>query len=297
MLRTIAAILALGTLLLGGGRALACTSCGCGDPTLTTMGTEQPFAGRLRLSTNLRYRSDDIGQPGLDETRLREFGLDLGVAYAVRDWLNLSLMVPLLRRELRYVSEPTDRTTGLGDIEVLGKAYVYRDRAFAPQRLLAIVAGARLPTAPVQHDAAGTPVNIDAQAGTGSWVPTAGLAYLQFAGVWSGYASALLAVPTLGHDGLRPPTSLRSTVAAQVQPWTWGAARLGADARFDGRAYDSGVADKDSGGFIGFVSPAVLLSPRTDLTVELAVRVPVLNLLNGYHREGAFVSAAVVVDL
>jgi hypothetical protein len=30
--------------------AMACASCGCGDPTLTGAGTEQPFRNRIRVS-------------------------------------------------------------------------------------------------------------------------------------------------------------------------------------------------------------------------------------------------------
>jgi hypothetical protein len=64
MMARLKAVVFIGALVvaaLSARDAWACAMCGCGDPTLTTMGAEQPFAGRLRLSSELRYRSDAIG--------------------------------------------------------------------------------------------------------------------------------------------------------------------------------------------------------------------------------------------
>ncbi|HYO67567.1 MAG TPA: hypothetical protein VEU33_15940 [Archangium sp.] len=53
-----------------------------GDPTLTSMGTEQPFAGRLRLANQVRAWSLTTGQDAVDAVSLRELRMDLSVAYA-----------------------------------------------------------------------------------------------------------------------------------------------------------------------------------------------------------------------
>jgi hypothetical protein len=62
--------------------AQACASCGCGDPTLTTLGTTKPFAGRLRAALQLAYRTDAVGREGLNRVELREARLDASVAAA-----------------------------------------------------------------------------------------------------------------------------------------------------------------------------------------------------------------------
>ena len=90
------AALAVAFLLLPSGDARACASCGCGDPTLTSMGTEQPFAGRLRLATQMRAWGLASGQLGENAAALRELRMDLSVAYAPTPWLFLSAMAPLL---------------------------------------------------------------------------------------------------------------------------------------------------------------------------------------------------------
>ena len=38
----------------------ACAVCGCGDATLTSMGAEAPYQGRLRVSLEARYRDHDL---------------------------------------------------------------------------------------------------------------------------------------------------------------------------------------------------------------------------------------------
>jgi hypothetical protein len=56
-----------------------------------------------------------------------------------------------------------------------------------------------------------------------------------------------------------------------------------------------GTLDPDSGGFIAFLSPELVYSPRVDLTFQLVVRLPVLNRLNGFHEEGPFAALAAVL--
>src|SRR5687768_1971981 len=85
------------------GRAQACAACGCGDPTLVSAGTEQPFAGRLRGSLELRYRTDSIGEPGVDRLFIREARADLSLAYAPLPALFFMATLPFVHRS---VEEP-----------------------------------------------------------------------------------------------------------------------------------------------------------------------------------------------
>ncbi len=276
--------------------ALACATCACGDPTLTSMGTEQPFAGRLRLATTVRTWGQTQGEAAVDAVSLRELRMDLSAAYAPRSWLILSATLPLQARRVQDVSLMREQGWGPGDMEVAAKAYVFRDKEFSPHHLLGLVAGARLPTSPTLHDAAGDPLSIDAQLGTGSWDPLAGLSYTAFRGEWSFVANVTGYLPTRGREGFRAGASLRTTLAAQYQPSPRWALHLATDTRLEGPSDTQGVSDPEGSGFIGFLSPDVLFSPTTDTIIQLGVRVPVLNLLN-HTRQSPIFQAAVAYDL
>ena len=291
------AALVLAALQTSAATCQACATCACGDPTLTSMGAVVPFANRVRAALSAHYRTDSVGRPGVDELRLREARLELSLAYAPTAWFMASVSAPLLWRDVQYASLARDRSAGLGDAELMTKFAVYRDRPFAAERTLALLAGARLPTAPVERDRSGASLPIEAQPGTGAWWGIVGASYAQRSGEWSSYLSALAYLPTAGRAGLEPGFSLRSTLAGQYQPWTFAAFRIGFDARVDGRAFERGVRERDSGGFVGFVSPAVLWSPRADWTLQGMVQVPLINALNGYHREGTYFSLAFMLDL
>jgi hypothetical protein len=276
--------------------ALACASCACGDPTLTSMGTEQPFAGRLRLATTLRAWGLTEGQQNVDAVSTQELRMDVSAAYTPLRWLVLSATLPLQARRVRDVSLMKEQSWGPGDVELSAKAIVFRDKAFSPDHLLGVLAGTRLPTSPTLHDATGEPLSLDAQLGTGSVDPFAGLAYATFRAEWSFLANVTGYLPTRGRGGLRAGASLRTSLAAQYQPSPRWALHLAADTRWEGAGDLQGEPDTSGSGFIGFLSPDVLFSPTVDTVVQLGVRLPVLNLLNR-SRQTPILQAAVAFDL
>lgn len=284
-------------LLLLSSPARACASCACGDPTLTSMGTEQPFSGRLRVAAVTRAWGQTVGDDALDAVTLRELRVDVSAAYAPLPWLMLSATLPLQARTLRDVSLTREQALGPGDLEVSAKIFVFRDRAFSPDHLLSVLVGAELPTSPTLRDEQGAPLSIDAQLGTGSVDPFVGLAYTAFRGPWSFVASATGTLPSEGRLGFRGGASLRNTLAAQFQPRTSWALRLAADTRLEAASTLSGERDTEGSGFIGYLSPELLISPATDFILQLGVRVPVLNLLSGRVRQTPIVQAAVAFDL
>lgn len=278
--------------------ARACATCGCGDPTLTAMGTEKPYAQRLRASLDARHRSDDIGEPDVDQIRLRETRLDGQIAWAPTDRVFLMGTVPLLQRSVRYVNGGETSTFAVGDVELRSKMFVHTDRAFSPRHLYAVTAGLKLPTAPRQRsDADGRYLPIEAQPGTGSWDPLLGLSYAFFPRPLSFYASVQGSAPLRGTSDFRASPSVRTTTTLQYQVRPWLAPRLGLDTRLDAKAYEDGRPERDSSGFIAFVSPEVLLAPADDLLVVLSLRVPVVQALAGYHHEGPVVGLGVAYDL
>jgi hypothetical protein len=296
--RRAARALWVGAALLGwdASDAQACASCGCGDATLTALGVEQPFAGRLRSSLELSYRTDALGRPGVDELHLRELRADASIAWAPIDTLFLLASVPLLYRQAWDPSLATSDAWGVGDTELRAKWFVFRDRAFAPRLLLAATFGVKLPTAPWQSDSDGRRVPLEAQPGTGSLDSLLGASASMFQGDVSAYASAQLSWPMLTRAPLEPGRSLRGSLALQHQTLRWLALRAAADSRWDVASHEAGQRDPDSGGWVLFVGGDTLLSPAADLSISVGVRVPVVDALTGEHDEGPRASIAVIRD-
>ena len=215
----IAAPLVMAALLVP-AEGQACAACGCGDPTLTTMGTEQPFAGRLRLATQMRGWGETTGQQAVDAVSLRELRMDLSVAYAPLPWLFLSATLPLQARSVQDVSLARETAWGLGDMEVGAKVFVFRDRDFSPDHLVGVFVGARLPTSPTVNDARGVPLSLDAQLGTGSVDPLAGLSYTAFRGEWSFIVNATGYLPTRGCARARCRGAARRRPHRRRIPWS-----------------------------------------------------------------------------
>lgn len=278
------------------GRASACASCGCGDPTLTAMGVEQPFQGRLRSALELSYRSDRIGTPGVDELSLRELRADAALAWAPIDTFFLVASVPFVYREARDASLAQSDAWGLGDIELRGKWFAYRDRAFAPRILVALVGGLKLPTAPWQKDPDGERAPLEAQPGTGSLDLLLGPAIAVFAGDVSAALSAQWFQPITTRAPLEPGSSLRGSLALQHQTLAWLALRALSEGRWDRPAYEDGERDPNSGGWVLFAGGDVLVSPAEDVSIAVGARAPVLEQLEGEHDEGPRFALALVRD-
>ena len=281
--------------LLYGAEVLACATCACGDPTLTVMGTEQPFAGRLRLSASFDLRSETSGLT--ERTSIEEQRLGFGTSYAIVDWLQVSLSVPLVRKHVTAPDLSTDTTYNLGDLDLRARAVVWRDRNFAPRHLLSFNVGAELPTTPLLEHNDGTSLAVEAQAGTGSLDPMFGLSYAFFANPISLFASTTAMISTRGHHEILAGPALLTSITAQVQPFEVLAFRLGLDTRVDAPALIGDEQDEDTGGFIAFVSPEVVLRAYMDWLVRVAIRVPVFHRLRGARDEGLMMTVGVAHDL
>ncbi|AGC48855.1 hypothetical protein MYSTI_07583 [Myxococcus stipitatus DSM 14675] len=293
----LAAVLGAALLLAPVSPAWACATCACGDPTLMSMGTEQPFSGRLRLSSTLRLWGHTVGQERVDALRLREARMDLAVAYAPVPWLFLSATLPLQAREVRAVSLSRERGWGVGDVELTAKAFVFQDQEFSANHLISVLVGAKLPTSPTLRAEDGTVLDLDTQLGSGSVDPLAGVAYQHFRGSWSFLVSATGFLPTRGIQGYRAGPSVRTTVAAQYQPAAKWAVRLGVDGRIEAAADIHGEKEENGGGVIGYASPDVLFSPSTDFVVAAGVRVPFFNQLRGRVAPTPIAMMSVAYDL
>ncbi len=276
--------------------AHACSTCGCGDPTLTALGVEKPYRNRIRASLAVQYRTDAVGVERIDRIRLAETRLDAQLAWAPHERVFLLLSVPTVWRSVEYVNLAKQSMFGLGNIELRAKFFVWQDRTFAPQHLLAFTAGIRFPTPDAQRGSDGKPLPPELQVGTQSFDPLAAISYAFFHAPWSLYASVQATYPTQTVDDYRVNPSMRTTVAVQYQVLSWLAPRVGIDSRIDGKAEEQDREARDSGGFIGYASVELLLSPIPDLLVFLSARYPVLNQLSGTHDEGGIYGGGVAHD-
>ncbi len=276
--------------------ASACATCGCGDPTLTSMGSEKPFAGRLRTGLGVSAREDVMGDPGVDELELSEQRLDLQVAWAPTSWLFLQGNLPFFRRETRDATWAKAETIGLGDLELRAKFFVYKDRAM-PRHLIAVTPGVTIPLSSMKEDAQGQPLPMEAQPTLGTFAGLLGVSYAHFFQPFSVYFSVNASYPIGESEGHHEVgASLRGTAALQHQALDWFAWRLGPDVRLDQRSAHHGMDDPHSGGAILFVSPELLVKPVTDWLLSVGASVPVLNELNGRHEESIVWRASVAAD-
>ena len=218
-------------------------------------------------------------------------------AYAPTSSLFLSVALPLLQREARYGSGARSSAWAPGDVELRAKGFVLRSRRGPFTHELALAGGLRLPSAPVQRGEGGASLPAALQPGGSSITPLGGASYSLRRGPWFFYASATFFLPFAVRDGFHACDSLRTSATIQHQPHRIVAARVGFDTRIEASALNDGARDPDSGGFIGYVSPEILVSPVNDLVLLVGARFPVIQALRGDHREGPILSVGALIDL
>lgn len=284
--------------LASAGEARACAVCGAGDPTLTLMGSERPFANRLRFGADLRVGGARVGTES-GEYDVHEARLDLVGAWAPTPKLVLSLTAPLLRREVVPRRASSSAAFVPGDFELRVRAVIWAARAGGFRHALAGHAGVKLPTSPVQSDASGVALPPDLQPGMGAIAPLAGLGWSATRGITTLSAAATLYLPYAVRTGPHASDSFRASAGLQIQPITTIATRFAFDARVDSTGESEGRLAPSSGGFVGYVTTEALVSPLAsgDLLFTIGGHFPAVQALRGDHHEGSVFSAGVVLDL
>jgi hypothetical protein len=275
--------------------ALACPTCTCGNPALTTVGAEPLFQNRVRIASSLRAWAQDDGTAGLDAQTVRELRLDVTASWAFHRRAALTVSVPLQARELSTVSLAKERGFGLGEIEVNTRFVALADDARLAKYLVSVVAGARLPTALTLNDQSGAPLSLDAQLGYGAFVPLAGLTFASYlSDRWSLLASTLADVPLTGRFGARGGPGVTVFAAGQFQPRHWLGLRAGLEGRGEGVGLVNGEPDTARSGLLLQAAPDVLWSPSSSVVVMAGARVPFVNALGGARPSPSFHLSAVV---
>lgn len=284
--------------VLTGAVASACPTCGCANPALTTIGADQPFAGRIRFAATLRAWQQLDGTPQVNQSQLRELRMDLTASWSALRRLTLLVNVPLQIRERSDISLARERGFGLGEIDLSGRLLLLGAEGLRPRHLISLVVNARLPTAPTLHAQNGTAFETDAQLGPGAFVPGLGVFYSAFIGdTWSTFVSVLGELPTEGRYGLRvgPSASLFATV--QYQPWRFLGFRAGLDNRYEFTSYQNGVVDNSMRGLVMQAVADVVVSPVSEVIVFAGARIPFLQLRDGPVVQSPIFLVTVVLDV
>jgi hypothetical protein len=278
-------------------RAEACAACNCGDATLTMSGVEKPYRNRVRLSLEERAAEGRSGG-GVDAEESWTLRSSLTASWSPVARVTLAAMLPLVTRWVMPARGAKEVINGLGDLEVLGRVILYRERRFAPQHLLWATGGIKTPTGPRLRDDAGFPYPEDEQPGSGSWDPFAGLSYGWFGGNVALFGATSYRFTTAGTRGYQRGSVLLASTAAQVSPWPWAAATLGVDAIWSQADSLQNRHDApNTGGFALHLTPGILITPRTDLLLRLAVEIPAVQVLNGIQSEGPQAIFSIVYDV
>lgn len=290
-------------LLLGAlsAPALACAVCSCGDPTLTTMGAEQPFAGRVRLALEATQRSDAVGAPGIDQVRILDQALTMSLAGSPSDRWQLAVALPLGRRVAEDVSLARTTVWSPGDLTTRARWVAWRGTRGRGSALAGLAGGLRLPTAPVARGPSGEMLPMSAQLGSGVVTTTLGAWAFRSAGAWSTYGSleawAPLPAPRRAGFESTPGLSARATIAGQWQPLMKAALRASLESRLDQPASLDGAPEPDTGGGILYSRLDLLLTPATDLVLQAGASLPTVQALQGHHVEGPAFALGVTLDL
>ncbi len=275
--------------------ARACGPCGAGDPTLTAMGTEQPFPGRLRGSFDALHRRDGFGDR-MTRIDLRETVLGAGLSYAFSHRAALAFRLPAVYRDVTWPNLGRDARWGLGDAEVRARFVLYRDRTLGPRTLVRLMTGATLPTSRLNDIGRAAPV-AELRAGGGVLRPTLGLSLARFRGLWSVFAAAS-ATPAFGrYADVAPGHAGRALTRVQVQPHHRFALRGGAELRLETPTKEYGATDPNTGGALASLTLDAVAGLTPDLLLSAGIVLPIWNGLRGDHHEGWALRASLVRDL
>jgi len=276
--------------------AWACSTCACGDYTITLMGAEKPYAGRLRGAIDFSARSETKGRSGqLDYRDIDEWRTSIGLSYSLDPRLTLGAQLPLVRKRVRSGNLGEIESRGLGDADLLLRWVAWQDKEM-PRHMAGVRAGLRLPTSAQISDDNGDLVDIDAQPDPGAAAPSLGL--------WYGYyrfplfisASGYTMAYGDGNQGFEPGDAFVGSLSAQYALTDALAVQAGLDARHTRTNRFSGVDDPDSGGSLamGFLGAALRFGP--DLLVHAGVQLPLHDALDGAQQEDTAYRAGVAYD-
>jgi hypothetical protein len=206
----------------------------------------------------------------------------------------LSVVAPVLDREVETATTHLHAWVA-GDLDARAYARVWRSAD--QRRWLALFAGTKVPTAPVEGNGSGSPLPSELQPGCSSIAPYLGAAYGGRVGILSGQVSADVYVPFSVRSAPHPGDSLRASAWLQAALTRKIASRGGISARVDGTGELSpNLPDPNSGGAIVYATTDILVTPVEDLVLSVGASFPAVQAWLGIHRETAIGSVHVAYD-
>ncbi|MES0874863.1 hypothetical protein [Sinimarinibacterium thermocellulolyticum] len=274
----------------------ACSTCKCGDYTISLFGTEKPFESRFRVGIDYLYRSETQGDPALLARQTDEQRLLLGLSYALTDDLSVALQAPFVRKQIRDGNLARQQAEGFGDVDLVGRFTLLREGGVSGRHLAGLRVGVRLPTTEQVRDGNGDRLDIDVQPDAGSTVPNLGGWYAYFRYPW--FVTTTLTAFSFGdgNQDFSPGDAVVASALAQYGLTQSFALQAGIDARYAERNRFSGVEDPDSGGTLAMVFGGIALRMADELVLSAGAQVPVLDDLNGHQEEDPVVRVGLAYD-
>jgi hypothetical protein len=264
----------------------ACSTCKCGDYTITLMGAEKPFADRLRVSFDYLTRAESAGVAGETEQVTNEDRYSFGASYAFSRGLSIAVRVPYVHKRVESVEEGTQEASGVGDVDVVSRIVLFREQTALPRHLAGVLVGARLPTSTEVKDADGKLLDIDVQPDAKAFAPSLGAWYGYYAyPVFISASTNYLFYGRRGAQNFGAGDAWTASVTGQYAFWQDWAAQLGLDMRASQKNQFSGVDDEDSGGVLGVLNLGLSRRLFDELLINVGTQIPVIKRLNGEQVE------------
>jgi hypothetical protein len=283
-------------LLANSPTVFACATCLCGDPTLTTMGVEKPFAGRTRISVDYLTRGETVGEARTQEHMIYEERVTYSISYAPTTQWMFSASVPMINKSVDRYDLSHEEGSGVGDTDLTARWFIGQPTSIATSRLWGLHLGLRVPTSSEQM-LNGEAIDFDAQPGAGALIPSVGVWLGEYHLPWFFYGSAIVQHATSeGYQGYQPGNAILITAHTQYALHRQLALQFNVDARWKNQDRYSDVIDDDSGGTLVMVTPGLAWTPIEDWLVSLSYQQPILENAHGRQEEDANVRMGVTYD-
>lgn len=292
-------------LAAAGAPARACGACGC---TLNSDWASQGYAAGAGLRFDLRsdYFNQDQLRRGTRAVNRASFGLPaeqevqektlnrnltLTLDYSPSpDW-GLTVLVPAYDRYHATVAEgdvepSMSRTTGLGDLRVLG-----RYQGFSEDHAFGVQLGLKLPTGGFHQTfeagaQAGQPLDRGLQMGTGTTDLLFGAyAFGDLSQTWGVFAQVLFQKPLGEREGFKAGDGVNAGAGLRYTGFRGLTPHLQLNLRAEGR--ESGIRSDaaNSGATLVYLSPGLTVDLTRTLQVYAFAQVPVAQRVTGLQLE------------
>jgi hypothetical protein len=267
-----------------------------GDPTITVMGTEKPFEGRMRVGVDYLERSETVGVSGVSDVKTDEERITYNFSYSLNvDWM-FAVSIPTVTKKIKRYDLSSQTGSGLGDADLSARWFIGKGESFMRHNLWGMQFGIRLPTSE-EEKSNGVPIDIDAQPGAGATIPSIGIWYGKYVTPWFFYFSGIFkhAIDE-GYQGYKAGDVLLGTAMGQYAVNEKLAVQVGFDGRYKKKDKFYDTYDDDSGGILVMAAFGMAWTPIEDLVINFNYQTPAIENPNGDQEEDATFRIGVAYD-